>query len=537
MNAQDHAAAALGDRVDALGRFLRAVGDHVTDPPPSTVDADAIPAAHAFVDRATVRLRLSGEHTVAALAGATGGGKSILFNALAGMELSVSGPLRPTTGEAHACIWGEQEATALLDWLGVAPARRFVRESPLDGDDEAALRGLVLLDLPDVDSIASSHRVEAERLMRVVDLVIWVLDPQKYADRTIHEEYLQHMGAVRDVTVVVFNQVDRLSLADAARCRADLARLVEADGMPGVPLISTSATTGDGVGELRTLLEKTVAGRHAALSRMEGELDVAVERLAPLIGSADVAEDPVSREVVLDLAGQLGDAVGVRAVAVEAGRAYAGRAALPGWPFRRRRAHRGRNAVAVRGGDPAGVALADATAAAVAVRHLADRTSPGLPEPWPDDVRVAALSGVDRLPHDVGHAVEAARPRRPRVIGWMLARVVWWLSVLSVLGGGAWLAWWATDRDGVADPPTVGGVWLPLVLIFAGAVVALLVLLLGRPLAAARARRFRAITERRLRDATAAVARDVVAPVRSVLRDYADARIALGDARNDGPRL
>jgi hypothetical protein len=40
------------------------------------------------------------------------------------------------------------------------------------------------------------------------------------------------MAALRDVTVVVFNQTDRLAPSDVDRCLADLRRLVEADGWP-----------------------------------------------------------------------------------------------------------------------------------------------------------------------------------------------------------------------------------------------------------------------------------------------------------------
>ena len=47
-------------------------------------------------------------------------------------------------------------ANRLLDWIGVLPRHRFVRESALDGDDESALHGLVLLDLPDFDSVERS---------------------------------------------------------------------------------------------------------------------------------------------------------------------------------------------------------------------------------------------------------------------------------------------------------------------------------------------------------------------------------------------
>src|SRR5947207_10777250 len=59
---------------------------------------------------------------------------------------------------------------------GVPPSRRFVRESALDGEDQATLRGLVLLDLPDFDSVEETHRVEADRLLALADLVVWVLD-------------------------------------------------------------------------------------------------------------------------------------------------------------------------------------------------------------------------------------------------------------------------------------------------------------------------------------------------------------------------
>ena len=120
---------------------------------------------------------------------------------------------------------------ALLDWLGVPADLRFGRESALDADDEAPLRGLVLLDLPDFDSVEASHRVEVDRLLRLVDLVVWVMDPQKYADRVVHEQYLRQFARHRDVMVVVLNQADRLTRVDAERCLGDLRSLLDADGL------------------------------------------------------------------------------------------------------------------------------------------------------------------------------------------------------------------------------------------------------------------------------------------------------------------
>ena len=62
--------------------------------------------AEELEERAGERLRLSAGHTVVALAGGTGSGKSALFNQLAGHDFSAVGVTRPVTREPHACVWG-----------------------------------------------------------------------------------------------------------------------------------------------------------------------------------------------------------------------------------------------------------------------------------------------------------------------------------------------------------------------------------------------------------------------------------------------
>ena len=49
-----------------------------------------------------------------ALAGATGTGKSSLFNALVGAPVSQVGVTRPTTSQITAAVWGAEPATPLL---------------------------------------------------------------------------------------------------------------------------------------------------------------------------------------------------------------------------------------------------------------------------------------------------------------------------------------------------------------------------------------------------------------------------------------
>jgi hypothetical protein len=511
----------LVHRVDALARFVRTVSPHFREEVPATVAPERVAAAGALAERASARLRLSSDHTVVALAGATGSGKSSLFNAIAGMRLSPPGHLRPTTAQPHACVWGGADAGGLLDWLGVAPEMRFSRESLLDADDEAALRGLVLLDLPDVDSVAIGHRIEADRLVGIADLVVWVLDPQKYADQTVHDEYLRHMSALREVTVVVFNQIDRLSAADAMRCQADLGRLVAADGLGDVPVIATSTVTGAGIGDVRALLEKTVAGRRTALVRLEAEVDATVAMLGALVGDSRRDEE-VSRTEIAGLADGLGAAAGVDAVASADAEAYTARSALP-WSTRRARTRRRL------GDDPP---PAEPTAVELAVRRLAEQTTAGLPAPWPEEVRRAAATDLHRLPADLGEAVRAARPRPPSAIGWWIGRLLFWLGATAAVGGTVWyaLARYGPVRQPRLALPGLDDVPVGLAAAVAGAALAGMVLVIGRALAAAGARRLRARTEKRLRDAVASVAREVVGPVRRVLRHHADARAALDEA-------
>ena len=66
----------------------------------------------------------------------------------------------------------------------------------------AALDGLVLLDLPDHDSTELEHRMEVDRLVQLVDMLIWVVDPQKYADAALHDRYLKPLAKHAGVMMI-----------------------------------------------------------------------------------------------------------------------------------------------------------------------------------------------------------------------------------------------------------------------------------------------------------------------------------------------
>ena len=315
----------LLNRLEAVDRFRRAVDGLLPEQP--------LGAAHTLVERAEARLALSRDHTVVALAGATGSGKSSLFNALARFEMSPVGVRRPTTGVTHACVWGPLAgASQLLDWVGVLPRHRFVRESALDGDDELALHGLVLLDLPDFDSVQRAHRSEVDRLLGLVDLVVWVVDPQKYADRVVHANYLRDFRRHQDVTVVVLNQADRLPPAEVPRVVDDLRRLLAADQLDQVPVLASSSLNQVGIADLRAILERAVSERQAALSRLSADVDVVVDELAELVGPP-AGENDIDRRTIRRLTDALAGSAGVPAVAEATRQAYVHRAAgATGWP-------------------------------------------------------------------------------------------------------------------------------------------------------------------------------------------------------------
>lgn len=232
------------------------------------------------------RLELGVDHTVVALAGGTGSGKSSVFNALSGFTFAEVGVRRPTTAELTACVWAHR-ADLLLAWLGVARDRRIERESALDGESQADLRGLVLLDLPDHDSIEPAHRAVVDRVLPQVDLLVWVVDPQKYADDALHNTYLRALAGHEGAMIVLLNQIDTVPEGAREALLADVERLLVEDGLVGVGVYGASARTGEGMAEVRAALARAVAARGLAEVRAEAELDDAARLLAEVVAPVE----------------------------------------------------------------------------------------------------------------------------------------------------------------------------------------------------------------------------------------------------------
>jgi GTPase Era involved in 16S rRNA processing len=502
------------------------------------------------LDRVSSRLWLSADHTVVAIAGATGSGKSSTFNALTGLELSAVGVRRPTTSWATACVWGAEGAEDLLDWLGIPPRHRVVRDSMLEASrEDDQLRGVVLLDLPDHDSTEVSHHLEVDRLVQLADLMIWVLDPQKYADMAVHDRYLAPLATHRDVMLIVLNHVDSVPPGRLDSMLADIDRLLEADGLGGVPVIPTSARTGEGIDALRDEISSRVAAKKVVRARLEADLRGAAQRMAEATGSAPTPK--LSKERLAGLEDALADSAGVPTVvqAVEAStRTRAARAT--GWPVTSwlsrlrpdplKRLHldlgssgrelsgRSRTSMA----SPTHVQRARVDSA---VRAVADDLGKDLSRPWAQAVREASLSRRDDVNDRLDRALGDTDLGASRIPVWAgFVRVLQWLLLLVALGGAVWLGALFAVRYLTVDlpeTPDVQGYPLPLLMLVGGVALGVLFALFCRVLVRATARRRARNADRKLRAGIADVAEElVVRPVQEVLAAYETARRGLDQA-------
>ncbi len=515
----------VGARVDALSEAVDAARGRMDD---SVLDPAAELAA-----RASERLLLSGEHTIIALAGATGSGKSSLFNRLTDLDLAGVGVRRPTTSWALACAWGPDGASELLEWMGIPPRHQVSRMSMLDQSaDEERLDGLVLLDLPDHDSTEIEHHIEMDRLVHYADALVWVLDPQKYADAAIHDRYLRPLAAYRDVTVVVLNQIDRIDYTERAGALEDVRRILDNEGLEGVTLIGASATRGDGIDELKRELHNRIRAKQSARERLRFDVDAAAVSLASVGGTSEI---PGLTDVDRDhLDEALADAAGIPQL-VKAMRDNTRRRGgrLTGWPLTRWIVRRPQPLGDPEEGQSSRLQRPQAEAA---IREFAETASVGLDGPWRDAVRRASAGRADATVPALDHAVSSAGIAALRTPAWWyLVNVLQWLSVLVLIGG---LGWWGAielaTRTGWFDVPAMSFSSYPLHIVLAvgGAAVGV-----GSGLLAAIANRIAGVrrsrhADRVLRAAVDGVAEEhIIAPVRTELDAYERYRTSIIRAR------
>ncbi|MEQ4517947.1 GTPase [Pseudarthrobacter sp. B907] len=477
------------------------------------------------LERASSRRSLSAEHTVVGFFGATGSGKSSLFNAVSGAEIATAAARRPTTSEPLAGIWGADGSEALLDWLEVR--NRHHADAVPGFADEAT--GLILLDLPDFDSTRSENREIVQRMVGLVDVLVWVLDPQKYADAAVHNDFLAPLASHAAVTLVVLNQVDRLPEHEIRPVLESLKAILARDGLGKVQVLGASAVVGTGVDKVRAAIRQVAMQRLALSQRLAADVDRAAQRLTEASGAGEAAG--VKAGTRDRLAGELAVAANVPLVVDAVARSYRQEATRrTGWPVARWlvrfRPDPLRRLNLRRSGEkpelnrtslpPAGAPERARTDAAV--RQFADAASDGAPGPWRAVIRGAAREGRERLPDALDQAIAGTDLKAGRGSWWWTAfNAVQWLGLLTALGGLGWLgvlAALAYFQLPVPEVPRVQGWPVPTVLVAGGVLLGIVLAVAARFIAGAAARARAAAAGRRLRASVAAVAEDlVVAPV------------------------
>ena len=482
-------------RIDALARAMDLLGPDVPDDV-----ADRVARALAQADE---RTGLDPHTTVVALAGSTGSGKSSLFNALTGADLAQVGVLRPTTTQALAAVPPGRDVGPLVDWIGVG--RRVLVPS-----GAGVPEGVVLVDTPDIDSVSESNSGVARRLAERVDLLVWVLDPQKYADQVVHAQWIAPLARHAGTTLAVLAQVDLLEAGDRRAVEVDLQRLLAQDGATHAQVIGISSVTGEGVEDLRRAIGRTATRVRETAQRVQDVLDDAVDAVA---GDLDLPEEAPALDtdgLEPALGRAVGDASGAERVAEAVGAAYRHRAGLAmGWlPVRWLRRFRadplsrlhlgGAPSASVTSREAAPVAAA--AQLSVSLRRVVDEIARGRPQVWQARVRHVAREAADGLAPRVDQAIagtDLGMAEPPR--WWAWSRTVQWIGWIAAAVGFLWaVGVWAVGEFLLVEwtPPMWRGLPWPTWLVAGGLALTLLAVVVSAAAAAVgrrrRARRARA---------------------------------------------
>ena len=153
---------------------------------------------------------------VVAVVGGTNIGKSVIFNHIAGDRISSTSPMASGTKHPTAIIPdGFAESVALGELFPGFDIRDWIDpDQPLQEDDqhllfwrenEATADNLIVLDTPDVDSVALVNWERADHIRQSADVLIAVLTQQKYNDAAV-KKFFRKAAQEDKLVIVVFNQ-------------------------------------------------------------------------------------------------------------------------------------------------------------------------------------------------------------------------------------------------------------------------------------------------------------------------------------------
>ncbi|WP_159611276.1 GTPase [Glutamicibacter sp. JC586] len=449
------------------------------------LDTESIDLAAAVINKAESRRQLSSEHVVVGLFGATGSGKSTLFNALVGQKLATTGVIRPTTTKTVAAIWETAGANELLDWLEVTD--RHVIEKSVEGKRRASKQtldsGLMLLDLPDMDSTRVEHHEIANRLVGQVDFLVWVLDPQKYADASIHHGYLNSLRSQQGNIVIVLNQIDNIAESDRKNVVNSLREILASSGLERLPVICASAVTGEGLEEVQRQIAAASKNKALSTRRLRSDVDQVVHKLhADLSSEKAYLPGPMHQA---ELERTIANAHGAMYIADAVETSYKLRGAKrTGWPLtswltrlrndplQRMNLGRGKQTSELSITSRPDLSVAESAAIDHSIdKYVAEATNQ-LPESWHDPIREDVNSRVSSLDNAVDAAIAGTPLGLERSSWWWpVIKFVQWIALLAALVGALWLTAYPVAtyfQFELPEAPRVEGIAVPTLLLITG---------------------------------------------------------------------
>jgi len=136
--------------------------------------------------------------------------------------------------------------------------------------------------------VVGAHRATVERLLPRVDAVMWVVDPEKYNDRTIHADYLRPLAGYRGQFVFVLNQIDRLAEGELDVLITDLEQTLWHDGITQPIIFPLAAAppneSPSGLEPLRNYLHEKLDAKRVATAKLIEDLRRAGQGIAGVTG-------------------------------------------------------------------------------------------------------------------------------------------------------------------------------------------------------------------------------------------------------------
>ncbi len=157
------------------------------------------------------------DRLVVGMLGGTGVGKSTLLNALAGETISTAGDRRPTTD--RIVYYGHREYP-IPSWL---PKESVSSKNTVHKSE--ALKGVLVLDLPDIDSRRLEHRSRVHRVLPRLDVLLVVTSVDKYADLALFEE-LKALPQAPANLIFLLNAIDHLTRDELGQVLEDFERKI-----------------------------------------------------------------------------------------------------------------------------------------------------------------------------------------------------------------------------------------------------------------------------------------------------------------------